>query len=70
MATAVKKLSFKRQKGMLYFINSDGDLTEVKARSTHKKVVVKSRINKEKGYLYFLDKQGNIAKAKMKNYKK
>ena len=54
---------------MLYFINSDGNLAEVKPKSTHKVVVAKTNIRKQRGYLYFLDKQGNIAKAKMKNYK-
>lgn len=65
----VKTLNFKRKKGMLYFINSDGNLAEVKPKSTHKVVVAKTNIRKQRGYLYFLDKQGNIAKAKMKNFK-
>ncbi len=69
MATIVKKLNFKRKKGMLYFINSDGNLAEVKPKSSHKIVVAKTSIGKKRGYLYFLDKQGNIAKVKMKNYK-
>lgn len=65
----VKTLNYKRKKGMLYFINSDGNLAEVKPKSTHKVVVAKTNIRKQRGYLYFLDKQGNIAKAKMKNFK-
>ena len=65
----VKTLNFKRKKGMLYFINRDGNLAEVKPKSTHKVVVANTNIRKQKGYLYFLDKQGNIAKAKMKNHK-
>lgn len=70
MATVVKKLNFKRKKGMLYFLNSKGDLTEVKPKTKLKKVVAKLGIKKEKGFLYFLDKNGNIAKAKMKNQKR
>jgi len=65
----VKTLNFKRKKGMLYFINSDGNLAEVKPKSTHKIVVAKTNIRKQRGFLYFLNKQGNIAKAKMKNIK-
>jgi len=69
MATVVKTLNFKRKKGMLYFITSDGNLAEAKPKTAHKVVVVKTNISKERGYLYFLDKQGNISKAKMKNFK-
>jgi len=68
MATVVKQINFKRKKGMLYFLNQDGNLAEIKPKTKHQKVVVKTRISKEKGFLYFLDKQGNIAKAKMKNH--
>jgi len=65
----VKTLNFKRKKGMLYFINSDGNLAEVKPNSTHKIVVAITNIRKQRGFLYFLDKQGNISNAKMKNFK-
>ena len=68
MATIVRQLKFKRKKGMLYFINQDGNLTEIKPKTKHQKVVVKTGITKDKGFLYFLDKQGNVAKTKMRNH--
>ncbi|MBQ21693.1 MAG: hypothetical protein CMD31_13140 [Flavobacteriales bacterium] len=67
MATIVKQLNFKRKKGMLYFINREGDLTELKPTTKHQKVVARTGIIKEKGCLYFLDKQGNIAKTNRKS---
>jgi len=69
MAVVVKELEFKRKKGMLYFINTNGNLAEIKPKTKHQKVVAKTGIIKEKGYLYFLDKQGNIAKTKMRNHR-
>lgn len=68
MSIVVKELDFKRKKGMLYFINKNGDLAEIKPKTKHQKVVAKTGIIKEKGHLYFLDKQGNIAKTKMRNH--
>ena len=68
MAAIVKQLNFKRKKGMLYFINSDGDLTEIKPKTKHQRVVVRTGITKKRGFLYFLDKQGNVAKTKMRNH--
>lgn len=64
----VKQLNYQRKKGMLYFINQDGDLAEIKPKTKHQKVVVRTGITKENGYLYFLDKQGNVAKTKMRNH--
>ncbi|HEY9084051.1 MAG TPA: hypothetical protein VIN73_12005 [Vicingaceae bacterium] len=68
MATIVRQLNFKRKKGMLYFINRDGDLSEIKPKTSHQKVVAKTSIIKEKGFLYYLDKQGNIAKTNRRNH--
>lgn len=70
MATIVKKLGYKRKKGMLNYIDKNGNLAECKPGSKHKKVVAYTGIKKERGYLYFLDESGHIAKAKMKNGKR
>lgn len=74
MAETVHKAGIKREEGLLYFIDKDGDVSSAKmARGGKKggkpKKVLKVGIKKEKGYLYFLDKKGNISRAKMINAK-
>ena len=71
MAEKVTKLGIKREKGYLYFIDKQGDVSCAKmARGNKKggspKKVVKCGIKRKEGYLYFLDKQGDVSCAKMK----
>ena len=63
----VLELNYKRTPGMLYCLNKDGDLMEIKPKTGNRKIVASTGITKESGYLYFLDKQGNISKVKMRN---
>ncbi|MFA5039783.1 MAG: hypothetical protein WC732_08930 [Candidatus Omnitrophota bacterium] len=70
MAQKVAKVGVKRQKGYLYFIDKDGDVScAVMARGKKKggkpKKVAKVGVDKKDGYLYFLDKQGDVACAKL-----
>ena len=70
MAKKVAKVGVKREKGFLYFIDKDGDVSSaVMARGDKKggkpKKVAKVGIKKESGFLYFLDKQGDVSRAKM-----
>ena len=70
MAKKVAKVGVKREKGYLYFIDKDGDVSSaLMARGDKKggkpKKVVKVGIKKESGFLYFLDKQGDISSAVM-----
>ena len=70
MAQKVAKVGVKRQKGYLYFIDKQGDVScAVMARGAKKggkpKKVAKVGIDKKDGYLYFLDKQGDISCAKL-----
>ena len=71
MAQKVAKAGIKRQKGYLYYLDKQGDISMAKmARGgkkggAHKKVV-KLGIKRQKGYLYFVDKKGDVSKAKMK----
>lgn len=70
MAQKVAKVGVKREKGYLYFIDKDGDVScAVMARGKKKggkpKKVAKVGVEKKAGYLYFLDKQGDIACAKL-----
>jgi len=63
----------ERDKGYLYFIDKEGDISRVEmARSRsdkgpkiHEKILV-LKLEKEKGYLYYLDKEGCVARTKMK----
>ena len=71
MAEKVTKLGIKREKGYLYFIDKQGDVSCAKmARGNKKggspKKVAKVGIKRKEGYLYFLDKQGDVSCAKMK----
>ncbi|MBF0484957.1 MAG: hypothetical protein HQL16_00425 [Candidatus Omnitrophica bacterium] len=70
MAKKVAKVGVKKEKGFLYFIDKDGDVSSaVMARGAKKggkpKKVAKVGIKKEAGFLYFIDKQGDISCAAM-----
>jgi len=71
MAEKLVKLGVKRQKGYLYYIDKQGDVSCAKmARGNKKggspKKVAKCGIKRKEGYLYFLDKHGDVSCAKMK----
>ena len=70
MAQKVTKAGIKREKGYLYYLDKQGDVSKAKmARGGKKggspKKVVKLGVKRQKGYLYFIDKQGDVSKAKM-----
>jgi hypothetical protein len=70
MAQKVQKVGVKKDKGYLYFVDKNGDVSRAKMARGGKKggkpeKVAKVGIKKEKGFLYFLDKQGDISRAKM-----
>ncbi|MDP2904676.1 MAG: hypothetical protein Q8O22_00045 [Candidatus Omnitrophota bacterium] len=71
MAEKITKLGVKREKGFLYYIDKQGDVSCAKmARGGKKgggsKKVAKCGIKRKVGYLYFLDKCGDVSAAKMK----
>ena len=71
MAQKVTKAGIKREKGYLYYLDKQGDVSCAKmARGSKKggspKKVAKCGIKRKVGYLYFLDKQGDVSCAKMK----
>jgi len=71
MADKVLKVGVKREKGYLYYIDKQGDVSCAKmARGNKKggspKKVEKCGIKRKVGYLYFLDKKGDVSCAKMK----
>jgi len=70
MTQKVAKVGVKRQKGYLYFIDKDGDVScALMARGAKKggkpKKVAKVGVDKKDGFLYFLDKQGDVSCAKL-----
>jgi hypothetical protein len=70
MAEKVTKVGIKREKGYLYYLDKQGDVSCAKmARGKSKggkpKKVAKCGIKRKEGYLYFIDKQGDVSCAKM-----
>ncbi|MBU0757399.1 MAG: hypothetical protein KKF44_04985 [Nanoarchaeota archaeon] len=72
MAKKVAKVGVKKQKGYLYFVDKNGDVSRAemargKKKGGKKKVekVAKAAVKKESGFLYFIDKDGDISCAKM-----
>jgi len=66
----VAKVGIKKEKGYLYFLDKQGDISCAKmARGGSKggapKKVAKVGVKREEGYLYFIDKQGDVSCAKM-----
>lgn len=71
MAQKVAKAGIKREKGYLYYLDKQGDVSMAKMARAGSKggkptKLVKLGIKREKGYLYFIDKQGDVSMAKMK----
>ncbi|MBI3615988.1 MAG: hypothetical protein HY211_05675 [Candidatus Omnitrophica bacterium] len=70
MAQKIAKAGIKRQKGYLYYLDKQGDVSRAKmARGGSKggrpEKVKKVGIKREEGFLYFIDKQGDVSRAKM-----
>jgi len=70
MAEKVEKTGIKREKGYLYYLDKQGDISRAKMARGGKKggkpgKVTKAGVKREEGYLYFIDKQGDVSRAKM-----
>ena len=73
MAKKVAKVGVKKEKGYLYFLDKDGNVSRAvmsrggrkKGGKAKKEVVAKPSVQKESGYLYFIDKDGDVSCAKM-----
>ena len=72
MAQKVAKAGVKREKGWLYYLDKQGDVSRAKMargggkhRPSKPQKVAKMRVKREDGYLYFIDKQGDVSRAKM-----
>ena len=70
MAEKVTKAGIKREKGYLYYLDKQGDISRAKMARGGKKggspqKVKKVGVKRKQGYLYFIDKQGDVSAAKM-----
>ncbi len=71
MAEKVAKAGIKRDKGYLYYLDKQGDVSRAKMARGGKKggspqKVKKLGLKRKQGYLYFIDKRGDVSAAKMK----
>jgi hypothetical protein len=62
----VIKCGVKREKGFMYYINSDGDVWKFPRGGGRKSKVCDAGLKREKGMLYFIDKDGDISSAPAK----
>ena len=70
MAEKVARTGIKREKGFLYYLDKQGDVSKVKMARGGKgggkpSKIAKCNVKREEGFLYFIDKQGDVSRAKM-----
>lgn len=70
MAQKIAKAGIKREKGYLYYLDKQGDISRAKMARGGKKggapqKVKKLGVKRQEGFLYFIDKQGDVSRAKM-----
>ena len=70
MAQKIAKAGIKREKGFLYYLDKDGDISRAKMARGGKKggspqKIKRLGIKRKEGFLYFIDKQGDVSAARM-----
>ena len=70
MAEKVKTCGVKKEKGFLYYLDKQGDVSRSKMARAGKgggnaEKVANTNVKRESGFLYFIDKDGDVARAKM-----
>jgi len=70
MGQKVAKAGVDKKSGFLYYVDKQGDVSEVKMARGGKgkgkaKKAAKVGVKKEAGFLYYVDKDGDISRAKM-----
>ena len=72
MATKINKTGITRERGWLYYLDKNGDVSRTKmargggrAPKGKPQRIAKVGVKRENGFLYFIDKDGDVAKAKM-----
>lgn len=66
MAEKVKRVGITKEKGRVYFLDGDGDISSSARGKAGKRRERAVGIKREAGYLYFVDKDGDVARAKMR----
>ncbi len=70
MAEKVNTCGVKKEKGFLYYLDKQGDVSRSKMARAGKgggnaEKVANVNVKRESGFLYFIDKDGDVARAKM-----
>lgn len=64
MAEKVAMTAIQRDKDHLYFIDSAGNISRKRRKSTEPaELVAPCGIERDPGYIYFIDKDGDVARA-------
>lgn len=67
MPEKIEKSGVKREKGYVYFVDQDGDISRSKTGQKGKREKVKAiGLQRQKGFLYFVDSDGDISRSPMK----
>ena len=70
MAEVVKNTGVTKEKGYLYYLDKQGDVSRSKMARAGKgggnaEKVATAGVTRESGYLYFIDKNGDVARSPM-----
>ena len=70
MAEKVSRTGVSKEKGFLYYLDKNGNVSRSKmARGASKggnaEVVANAGVTRETGWLYYIDKDGDVARSKM-----
>ena len=67
MAEKVERAGVKREKGYVYFVDEEGDISRSKTGQKGRREKIKTlRVQREKGFLYFVDSEGDVSRSPMK----
>ena len=70
MAEVVEKTGVTKEKGYLYYLDKQGDVSRSKMARAGKgggnaEKVADAGVSRESGYLYYIDKNGNVSRSPM-----
>ena len=70
MAEVVEKTGVTKEKGYLYYLDKQGDVSRSKMARAGKgggsaEKVAEAGVKREAGYLYYIDKNGDVARSPM-----
>jgi len=70
MGEVVKNTGVTKEKGYLYYLDKDGDVSRSQMARAGKgggnaEKVAEASVTRESGYLYYIDKNGDVARSEM-----